>query len=133
MRTIVRFALVSVLCVGIVSCDDEPRACTDSGMGALLIPDERAAAITEVRPSGECSVFAPTKGCNTTPCATADGGLQRIFLVQGRDWGECVVTVAFSDGGSPIEQRYTFSGGTDTCCNDICVEGGGVAFAGGNP
>lgn len=108
----------------------EKRTCTDSGVGALLIPDARVSGIAEIQREGECSVFAPTQDCESGGCEVAeDGSLQHVFLVHGREPGRCTATVTFSDDQGPLRQAYEFAGPADQCCNEVCVQGGGVVFA----
>jgi hypothetical protein len=90
------------------------------GTSVLKVPETRVASITEIETQGPCDVYAPTESCDAGHCAEGDAGLEQLFQVVPRARGECSVVVRFSDGGEPLEQRFSFGGPLNSCCNQIC-------------
>lgn len=106
-------SLLTSACVGATPC-------SGPGVSGLGIPEGRVSAIQRIETRGPCTVYAPTESCSAGHCSESDAGPEQIFWVVPRAKGECTVIVEFSDGAPPLEERYSFGGPVNNCCNQLC-------------
>ena len=114
------FAAVLVLAAVTLAGCSQP--CADPS-AVLVVPGQRAPAVTSVTTSDGCELTAPC----TTDCACPSGtrGCTTYRVYTHDVPKQCVVRVEFNDGCAPFEVPAEFAH-TAGCCGDGCYAGDGV-------
>lgn len=115
------FAALAVVAAA-QGCIGDP-ACTNSGVGSLLISSARLPSVARIRTEGNCSVGAVPPTCSAAPrCVEWQGEQLAQVVVTGTARGTCTLHVDFNDGCASETYSIEFGGPYENCCESVCAK-----------